>query len=73
MATIDIAAINIPAGADSTDTQAALSAYFAGEVPANPTLAQLTEALRQKNIKWIKETVRDYRRAQAAAGEPGLT
>jgi hypothetical protein len=73
MAAIQIGAINIPAGADTTDAMAALSAYYANNGVPNPNQAQILEYMRQEIIAKIVSLTKDYRKAQAAVVAPVVT
>lgn len=72
MATFQPGSINVPAG-DVADLQAALAAEFAGSVLPNPTLLQLAEAKRLRDVAWLIRLVKNYRKANAVIVTPVLT
>jgi hypothetical protein len=73
MATFQIGAINIPAGADTTDALAALTAYYANNGIPAPTQAQILEYMRQEIIAKIISVTKAYRTTQASVASPTIT
>ena len=72
MATINLGDITIPQ-ADVPDVLAAMRAEFASNGVPNPTQAQCLEYLRQEAIRRIRSITRNWRDAQVAVQEPGLS